>query len=158
MKFIYLIVFYCFVLSNISFSQETINADGGDANSGSGSISYSIGQMVYSSTENSSGSINEGIQQPFEIFTTGITVKAKTNFLFNIYPNPTKNSITLLTKKFGNESIFYRLWDNSGRSLLNDKISNEITVIEMSEFPSGNYILTVSSINQQLQTFHITKY
>ena len=48
-------------------AQQAIVPIGGDAIGASGQISYSIGQIAYTTYEGSTGSVSQGVQQPFEI-------------------------------------------------------------------------------------------
>lgn len=50
-----------------SKAQHSVNTTGGDASNESGSVSYSIGQIVYSAYADSDGRVSEGVQQPYEI-------------------------------------------------------------------------------------------
>ena len=60
------LVFLAFLLSYSASSQEShlvISASGGDVYNTSGSISTSIGQIVYTSSSNSIGAISHGVEQ-----------------------------------------------------------------------------------------------
>ena len=48
-------------------AQETIPAIGGNASGSGGSVSYSVGQAVYTTNTGTNGSVPQGVQQPFEI-------------------------------------------------------------------------------------------
>ena len=60
--FIFLVAFL-FSFSLNSQTHQVVSASGGDASNTSGSIAYSMGQIVYTTTNNSSGKIAQGIQQ-----------------------------------------------------------------------------------------------
>ena len=60
--FIFLATFL-FSFSLNSQTHQVVSASGGDASNTSGSIAYSMGQIVYTTTNNSSGKIAQGIQQ-----------------------------------------------------------------------------------------------
>ncbi|NJK86375.1 MAG: T9SS C-terminal target domain-containing protein, partial [Bacteroidales bacterium] len=48
-------------------AQESINAAGGNASGAGGSVSWSSGQVTYQTNSGTTGSIAEGVQQPYEI-------------------------------------------------------------------------------------------
>lgn len=52
-------------VSSCLSAQQTITTAGGNANSSSGSVAYTVGQTSYKSVSSSSGLIQEGVQQPF---------------------------------------------------------------------------------------------
>lgn len=65
----------CFLfVSHSIFSQESINASGSEATGSGGTVSYSVGQVFYSSQTGTNGNtLSEGVQQP----------DAKTIYIFN---------------------------------------------------------------------------
>ena len=61
-------------VSHSIFSQESINASGSEATGSGGTVSYSVGQVFYSSQTGTNGNtLSEGVQQP----------DAKTIYIFN---------------------------------------------------------------------------
>jgi hypothetical protein len=72
-KHTYLLILTFFGLSiNLTAQNNTVSA-GGDAEGSNGSISFTVGQVVYTSAEGSNGSINQGVQQPYDLeIITGI--------------------------------------------------------------------------------------
>jgi uncharacterized protein (TIGR02145 family) len=59
---------YFFIVFLLQFglnAQTTINATGGEATGSNGQISFSVGEIVYTTMNNSSYSIAQGIQQPY---------------------------------------------------------------------------------------------
>lgn len=51
-------------------AQEATNTTGGDASGSDGTVSYSVGQVVYTTNTEPTGSVAQGAQQPYEIFIT----------------------------------------------------------------------------------------
>ena len=93
----------------IGLSQEAIPASGGDASGLGGTLSFTVGQLVYSSNSGSNGSVAEGVQQPYEISTT-VGIELSTISLdFIAYPNPTSGNIVLSIKDFNTEKLNYQL-------------------------------------------------
>lgn len=65
-----LLLFIAFLLSfsaNAQTAHQVLSAAGGDAYNTSGSIALSVGQVVYTSSSNSTGSISQGVQQAKKI-------------------------------------------------------------------------------------------
>ena len=67
LAFVVVIVYYPINL----YSQQSILTVGGNISGGSGSASYSLGQISYQYFYNGSGYINQGVQQPAEYSTHG---------------------------------------------------------------------------------------
>ena len=58
-------------------AQTSVNATGGDASGSGGSVSYSVGQVVYTTNTGTSGSVAQGVQQPYEISVVTAIEEAK---------------------------------------------------------------------------------
>jgi hypothetical protein len=77
---------------NHIYAQSSTLTAGTNVSSDSGSISYSIGQIDNNATVNSSGYINQGVQQPFEIVTLSGHEISDISIVAQAYPNPTLKS------------------------------------------------------------------
>jgi len=55
--------------THFMYSQETIPASGGEATGSGGTVSYTVGQLVYNTYADATGSVAQGIQQPYELLT-----------------------------------------------------------------------------------------
>ena len=58
--------------AGIAQAQESANASGGVATGSGGTVAYSIGQVAYTTNTGSNGSVAQGVQHAYEIFTVGI--------------------------------------------------------------------------------------
>jgi hypothetical protein len=148
-----LIVFFS---SLISFAQQNTLAAGADASSAEGSISYSIGQIDFSNVSSSNGSVNQGVQQPFEFFVLSVLEYGNENS-FSIFPNPT-NEILNISQSFFSEKIEMRLLDMSGRIVLSDQLNAPQHQIDLRTLSQGVYNLTLIKNNQILTSFKVIKY
>jgi hypothetical protein len=141
----------------IGLSQEAIPASGGDAFGAGGTLSFTVGQLVYTSNSGSNGSVAEGVQQPYEISTTvGIEI-TNISLDFIAFPNPTINNIVLSIKDFNNEKLNYQLYDMSGKLLKSNKVNAINTTIDMSELPVSNYVLNINNDSSIIKSFKIIK-
>jgi hypothetical protein len=148
-----LIVFFS---SLISFAQQNTVAAGANATSAEGSISYSIGQIDFSNVSSSSGSVNQGVQQPFEFFVSSVLEFGNENS-FSIFPNPT-NEVLNISQSFFSEKIEMRLLDMSGRLVLSDQLNAPQHQIDLTILSQGVYNLTLIENNQILTSFKVIKY
>ncbi len=80
----------CLVFFGFVFGQTSVNTAGGEVKNASGSVSYSIGQVAYTSVSNSNGSVSQGVQQAYQISTLNVEEKVF-NFSLSVYPNPTQS-------------------------------------------------------------------
>ncbi len=147
----------CLGLTSVQ-AQEGTTASGGEAKGSGGSVSYSIGQVVYNTNTGTNGSMSEGIQQPYEIFVvTGLEEVNGINLIISAYPNPTTDVLILKVENYKNENLTYQLYDISVHLLENNKLYTNQTSIVMSNFVSGTYFLKVTENNKEVKTFKIIK-
>ena len=128
-----------FALTETKAQQSTI-ATGGEASGAGGTVSYSVGQVSYTNITNSNGYINEGVQQPYEFFTVGISTNNNISLAYTAYPNQTVSSINLKVENTSLENLSYQLYDISGKLLINQKITSNITSITMGSFSRITYL------------------
>lgn len=154
----YLLVFL-FVLGLTRLqAQEAKIATGGNASGSGGSVSYSIGQMVYTTNTGTNGSVAQGVQQPFEIsLVTGLEEAEGISLRCSVYPNPTTDYLVLKVENFDKENLSYQLIDINGKPLENKNITGNETNIIMSDLVPATYFLKVTLNNKEVKTFKIVK-
>lgn len=139
-------------------AQESVNATGGNASGSGGSVSYSVGQVVYTTTTGTSGSVAQGVQQPYEISAVTAIEQAKgINLSVSAYPNPTTDCLTLEVKDFELSTLHFQLFNMNGKLLQNEKITGNQTSISMSNLVPANYLVKVIQGDKEVKTFKIIK-
>ena len=138
-------------------AQDSANSSGGNATGSGGNIAYSIGQVVYTTNTGSNGSVSQGVQQAYEIFT--VEIKETTlNVSLNIFPNPTTENLTLQISDINKEKLSYKIYDMQGKILNNSQITAQQTQINMNGLPAATYFINVvNQENKIVQSFKITK-
>lgn len=145
------------ILGTIVTGQTSINTLGNDATGSGGNVAYSIGQVVFTTHNSISGSISQGVQHAFEIYTLGIQ-EAEINISLKVYPNPTVNNLTLQIDNYNNEQLSYQLFDLQGRLLSSGQVTERQTQINTSGLASSAYFINVLNEQQKrVQTFKIIK-
>lgn len=152
-----LLFLLCLSLTGLH-AQETIPATGGNATGSGGSVSYSVGQVVCATNTGTSGSVSQGVQQPYEIsVVTGIDDARDINLMISVYPNPTTDFLILKTDNFTNGSLSYQLSDINSKLLYTQKITGTETSIVMSNLVPSTYFLKITRNSKPLRTFKIIK-
>ncbi len=148
---------FTFSLSTVS-AQESVNATGGNASGSGGSASYSIGQVVYTTNTGTSGSVAQGVQQPYEIsVVTGLEEAKGINLSVSAYPNPTTDFLELKVESEKLKDLSYQLYDMNGKLLQSEKITGNQTSIVMSNLVPATYFVKVIQGNKEVKTFKIIK-
>jgi len=139
-------------------AQESVNASGGDATGSGGTVTYSVGQVVYTTNTGTSGSVAQGVQQPYEIsVVTGIEEAKDINLTVTAYPNPTTDYLTLSIGEFDISNVSYQLYDMNGKLLQSEKVTGNQTSIVMSNLVPANYFVKVIQGNKEVKIFKIIK-
>lgn len=138
-------------------AQESANSSGGDATGSGGTVAYSVGQIVYTTNTGSSGTVSQGVQHAYEIFTVGIK-ETGLNILLIAFPNPTTDNLTLQIQDYNNEKLSYQLFDMQGKWLSNGHIVAQQTQINMNNLPAATYFIhVVNQENKKVKSFKIIK-
>ncbi len=149
-------LFFGIPFSSIHAQQTTI-ASGKSISSINGNLSYSIGQISFTTISNPTGAISQGVQQPFEIYTLGTNDFQNISLKMSIYPNPTTTIVNLKINDLDSNSFEYQLFDLTGKQILNKKISQIETQIPLENLPTTTYFLYVSDNNKIIKSFKIIK-
>lgn len=143
--------------AGFAHAQESANASGGVATGSGGTVAYSIGQVVYTTNTGINGSIAQGVQHAFEIFTVGIK-ETELNISLTAFPIPTIENLTLQINDYKNEELTYQLFEMHGKQISNGQVTAQQTQINMNGLPSATYFINVvNQENKQVQSFKIIK-
>jgi len=151
------ILLFCLSLTIVN-AQEAFTATGGDASGTGGTVCYSIGSLVYTTNAGTSGSVAQGVQQPYEIsVVTGIDEPIGINFSCSVFPNPTTDILTLKVQNPDNTNLWFQLFDLNGKLLESKKIEVSETYIDMSNLVPTTYFLNVVDKKMKIKIFKIIK-
>jgi len=140
-------------------AQKATAVAGGDVKGSGGSISYSLGQVVYTTNTATNGSVAQGVQHTYEISVETSIEKVKGIILqCTIFPNPTTDFITLKIENLKIEDLMYQLYDVNGKVLENKKVEENETKIVMCNLVPAIYFLRVSQKNEEIKVFKIIKH
>ena len=148
-------ILLCLAYSFRAEAQFATTSSGGEAKGSGGSVSYSIGQVIFKNTSGASGSASAGVQHGYQIIVMG--VEADPEISLTIFPNPTPDNLNLLTPDFAKSHLSYRLLDFRGQVLKSEMISSRETVVEMAGLPVAVYLVCVLKDNQPIQSFKVIK-
>lgn len=138
-------------------AQQATTASGGNASGTGGSLSFSVGEVVYTTNASASGSMAQGVQQSYEIsVVTGLDL-LDVQLDLSVYPNPICEFLTLQVDKNGIENLMYQLSDINGKILESKKIAAITNIISMEHYANAIYFLKVTQNQRDIKTFKIIK-
>ncbi|GAA4976392.1 hypothetical protein GCM10023315_28970 [Algibacter aquimarinus] len=147
----------------------SINASGTNLSGNQGFVSYSIGQVFYSSSENNTHTLTEGVQQNQLQNSTdqdtntpedsNVPDDLTPDLNVLVYPNPTHDVVTLVSNGFNlsNNLNSYQLYNYQGKLIKTSIIQQTNTIIDLSHLSTSFYILQVFSQEKLFKTIKIVK-
>lgn len=141
-------------LSDVSAQQNT-TASGGESSGSGGTVSYSTGQVDYITATGTGGTASQGVEQPYEIFSTGVndpSVMAEAV----VFPNPAENYI-LISVPGLTDPLTGFLYDAQGKLILQQTLFSSTTRLQISHLSNGTYFLKINNSENEIKTFTIIK-
>jgi len=139
-------------------AQTSVNSTGGNASGSGGTVSYSVGQVYYTTQTGTNGTVTQGVQQPYEISVITFLEEAKGITLwFSSYPNPTTGFLTLEVKDIDISNIQFQLYNINGILLQSEIITGNLTQIDMSNLVPATYFVKIFQGEKEVKTLKIIK-
>lgn len=136
----------------------TVATAGGNATGTGGSATYTVGQVFYTTATGTTGSVAQGVQQPYEInVVSGISGIYNID-LFAAYPNPASTHVILKIENNELTSFTYKLYDVKGAVLRTEKITAYETTINLAPLKPAVYFIGIQAGKEEIKTFRIVKY
>jgi len=109
--FVNVLISFCLLWTGTTIqAQNSIPASGSNAAGSGGSVSYTLGQVVYTNISGTSGYISQGIQLPYEISVlTPVNEVSGITSAISVYPNPANGFVTLKVESNDAKSLNYML-------------------------------------------------
>jgi hypothetical protein len=159
--FRFLAILY-FITSSLSglWSQQSVHTAGGDASGLGGSVSYSIGQVAYTSVSSDDGQVSQGVQQSNLVIMVGQN-EPDPEITIGFYPNPVQDEAFLQLaqghNEIGSQRLLFLMYTMYGTLIQQKEIVRETTIVPMDNFPEGMYILKVVRNHATIKTFKVVK-
>jgi len=123
----------------VLLAQQDVVTSGGNGSGASGSISYSIGQVVYSNTSNATGSINQGVQQPYELTPISVNESLR-DIAVELYPNPPRNNLLIRMPEFI-PGLTLQIFSLNGALIEERPMLSQQTIINAETWSASTYIV-----------------
>jgi hypothetical protein len=139
-------------------AQQAVSTTGGEATGTGGIVSYTVGQVAYTTNTENGGTVAQGVQQPYEIMVISSNEdKYVINIELSVYPNPTSEYLKLKIVNNTTGTLSYQLYDVNGKLLENKEIVDAETIIQMEMLIPSIYFLKVTDNNKEVKTYKIIK-
>lgn len=132
-------------------AQQAITNVGGNIGNGTGSLSYTVGEMAVQTSVaraitvvNITESFTEGVQQPFTDRDRGqFNGIDPLNFSVAVYPNPTTDNVVFECSEA--QSLTYVLYGTNGQILQQGTYMGGQQTVDMQQCAAGSYMLQVAT-------------
>ena len=141
--------------AHLGSAQASIVSAGGDAVGSGGSVSYSIGQVSIDYTTGSNASIQEGVQQPFEISQVSVH-ESMSNILLSIFPNPALNELNIRMSQF-ESGLTATIRDSKGTVVKKIGLKTANTSIETGDWAQAIYFIEIANSAGHASLYRLVK-
>ena len=137
------------LLAQLSIQNQVLSTAGNTFTTASYEIDFTLGEVFTNTLVSGTGTVyTQGFQQPQRRkigVLEPVLVSVNENGMngFNVYPNPFRGELTIEISE--NSSVNIQLYDNSGRLILNDQLSQLLNTIDLSILAVGNYQLVLQA-------------
>ena len=128
---------------NFAQGQQAFSATGGEASGSGGSNSYTVGQLVYTTKTDSSGTLNEGVQQTYTVENSDGLDENLISLAIDLFPNPSSDIVNLQIEDVNNSQLSYTLTDVNGKLMQQAVIDSELTSINLEQYAAGIYFIKI---------------
>jgi len=141
-------------------AQQAVLSSGGEISSAAGTISYSIGQVMYNHIEGEVGSLNQGVQQPQSFTIVGIE-DPQEETSWRLFPNPADQFVNIQLSgrsPFDATHLYVaRLYDMKGNLVTEKTLYNEVNQISLQKCTDATYIVQISDQQHSIQSYALIK-
>ena len=145
------------IFSIIGFSQQAIGGTGGDAKNSNGSFSYSAGQLIVTQVNPTSMlfgdeaiTLNHGVQQ---YFIANCITNKKVQIIAS--PNPSRGLVNIDLINWDRINVELIVSDLLGRVVWSETLKSNKTQLDLSQFSSALYFLTITNVCGSFTTFKL---
>ena len=149
-----LLLFGTFSMSLISFGQEVISSQGDSYTDASGSIHFTLGEVIIETVGNVDNDLTQGFHQTNWSF-VGID-DLDPSFEVKVYPNPTEDYLIITSFDYANK--IYELYDANGKIISEGHLLEEITKIDTRALLPASYSIKIKNTDHtDLKTIKLIK-
>lgn len=137
----------------MAYGQEVISCQGESYSNASGSIEFTIGEVIIATETDGSNSLTQGFHQ------TNWNFVGLENHYGNleaiIYPNPMNTDLTIKSENF--DGVSYMMYNATGKIVVEGMLVSHESSIDVEKFAKGSYNLVLFKEDKKMKTFKLIK-
>jgi len=155
-KILYVLVILAY--ANILAAQTSTATSGLTISNSAGNISYTVGQLDYTSTPiGNLGTLSQGVQQVYNSLPFTYIVNIDRSTTLSVWPNPVIDNLNIKINSGSVSGISYQIMNMNGQLIENKKTFSSEIKVDTHNYTMGAYILSVILPNQPAIQFKIIK-
>lgn len=139
------------IMTGFTNAQEVIATQGDSYSNASGTIDFTIGEVVINTVSDGSHDLTQGFHQT--IWSFADLVDHSPDFDLTVYPNPVSDALIIESSNYQN--VMYSLFDVQGRKILEGRLDSEASTINVGHCAPGAYSLSLTRQGEQLKAFKL---
>jgi hypothetical protein len=145
-RLIILLCLLCFAIDSLQ-AQQVVATSGNILQNGSGSVSYTLGELIIDTKTSKDITLTQGFQQP-NLTVTLIEQQKFSNIELSAFPNPTAGLVLLIANEELSKANV-QIFDDNGKLILQNTMTGKNFELDFTIFKNGTYLLKVISANSQ---------
>lgn len=137
-------------------AQQVIATSGGSGQSSSGTISYTLGELVIETYNGTDKKLTQGFQQS-RLIITAVNELQGLSYSVAAFPNPTTDFVKLKLEKDFPEALDYLLMDINGKVVSSGKITAGEASISFESAALGTYFIKIIQDKKEVKTLKVMK-
>jgi hypothetical protein len=150
------LLFSCHTL--VASAQQGTMAAGGEAGGTGGSLSLSAGQVAWTTAGGSGGTLQQGVQQAYQVIPTALQTGTDGQLLLTAFPNPASDQLTIHANTVLSPLAEATLLNAEGRLVRKLVLKGSDTLLDMGGLATGTYHLEVRDGERPLGRFNVIKH
>ncbi len=123
--------------------QQTIAPAGGESTGIGGTASWTVGQVDHEATLTPGGSVQRGVQQPYEWLVTSAPDAQEP--IVNVWPNPTEDAVQISWWAPLPALARYTLYTAAGAVVQQGAVAGTTLTVPLAAQASGTYVLLITA-------------
>lgn len=146
------------LISPLTWGQQNTIAAMAEAKTAEGSVSFTVGQVVYSSYMAGDVVVTEGVQQVWQLQPTRTGLAdIKHTMQVCVFPNPASDYVYLTSKGAVNANYRYTIIDANGQSKQSGSFIEFPYKLNLTALSGSMYMVSVYRGNELITTFRLIK-
>ncbi|MDX9749065.1 MAG: hypothetical protein RBT57_11240 [Paludibacter sp.] len=156
-------LFLSFLLSAVLNAQVSMSVAGQTVTGNGGSVSYTVGQVFYTTSSGTGGAIFNGVQHPVEILMVSDLNTTEIESVICAFPSTVRDQVVIKsTHSDQTTELTYQLCDTKGVVIMTGKIQGTHHIVSLHSLVPANYFLMILTSkagirNQLLNVFKLIK-